>query len=435
LCEGRRGSAWDGTSVCAASTGGAEAAEAAAAAAACSSFAACSFADVGALPDLSPPEEPDRGFLTDLLQRIAERLLPPAAAASALRRVLVALTTCGGWLERPALLAHRKTVGIASLPERQAVAKALGQARREAEAAYGSVGELVDSEGSMAGVSLGSLNTLYGADSANNARHPELWVRNAALLPTQLDDLMGFAQVPPPRLRPPSDFCGAGDGDFGDFGDFGGGGSGGGGGGGGGGLSAARELKPLLDAHGSDKASRHRYHLVYAGLLGRLGRHLPLRLLEIGLGTNDPTVLSSMGAAGKPGASARAFRDFLPSALVFGADVDAKCLFHHEPRIQTSVVDQYDLRTFDAMYAAFGSEPFDLIIDDGLHSIGSNLNTLLWALAHVRVGGYVVIEDIGPGKLPHWRLVDMILRHRGDALETCVVDTEPQKMYVVHRRA
>ena len=59
----------------------------------------------------------------------------------------------------------------------------------------------------MAGVALARSIWLYCADSAINAKHPELWVRNAALLPTQLDDLLSFAQVPPPRrLRPPSDF-------------------------------------------------------------------------------------------------------------------------------------------------------------------------------------------------------------------------------------
>ena len=51
---------------------------------------------------------------------------------------------------------------------------------------------------------------------------------------------------------------------------------------------------------------------------------------------------------------------------------------------------------------------------------------------HVREGGYAVIEDIGPGKMPHWQLVDFILRARGD-LETFVVDTAPQHMYVVRK--
>ena len=271
---------------------------------------------------------------------------------------------------------------------------------------YASVADKVDADGAMAGVALGSLNAYYGADSANNAKHPELWVRNAALLPAQLDELLAHAHAPPARVAPVSAYDDP----------------------------SASELKRLLDLHGSDKASRHSYHRVYATLLSRLGApRAPLRLLEIGLGSNDPAVLSTMGAGGRPGASVRAFRDFLPHAAIFGADVDAASLLADEPRIRTHLVDQFERRSFDAMHAAFGAhEAYDLIIDDGLHAIGPNLNTLLWALAHVRPGGYVVIEDIGPGKLPHWRVVDALLRHRGAALETAIVDTEPQKMYVVH---
>jgi len=36
--------------------------------------------------------------------------------------------------------------------------------------------------------------------------------------------------------------------------------------------------------------------------------------------------------------------------------------------------------TFDALYANCGNSKFDIIIDDGLHSIGANLNTLIFAL-------------------------------------------------------
>ena len=100
-----------------------------------------------------------------------------------------------------------------------------------------------------------------------------------------------------------------------------------------------------------------------------------------------------------------------------------------------AVVDQYEMASFEAMYARFGSEPFDLIIDDGLHSIGSNLNTLIFALEHVKPGGVIVIEDIGAEKVAHWRVVDMILRQGRSAqeLDTYLVDCAGQKLYVVER--
>ena len=40
------------------------------------------------------------------------------------------------------------------------------------------------------------------------------------------------------------------------------------------------------------------------------------------MGTNKPGLVSTMGASHTPGASLRAFRDYLPNAIVHGADVD-----------------------------------------------------------------------------------------------------------------
>ena len=98
-------------------------------------------------------------------------------------------------------------------------------------------------------------------------------------------------------------------------------------------LSGVQELAELFNRHGSDKSSRHNYHLLYAPLLAPRRRNR-LHLLEIGIGTNNPDVVSTMGASGKPGASLRAFRDFCPQAQVFGADIDRRILFE-EDRIRT----------------------------------------------------------------------------------------------------
>ena len=87
------------------------------------------------------------------------------------------------------------------------------------------------------------------------------------------------------------------------------------------------------------------------------------------------------------------------------------------------------------MHERFGGRAYDVIIDDGLHSIGSNLHTLLWALRHVAEGGFVVIEDIGQSKLPHWQVVSLILRQAASRFECCLVDLEPQKMFVCQKLA
>lgn len=82
--------------------------------------------------------------------------------------------------------------------------------------------------------------------------------------------------------------------------------------------NGAAELAALFNQYGSDNSAQHDYHLVYAPLLGSR-RSDPLRLFEIGLGTNNSDVVSTMGPSGKPGASLRAFRDFCQNAQVLGA--------------------------------------------------------------------------------------------------------------------
>jgi SAM-dependent methyltransferase len=168
--------------------------------------------------------------------------------------------------------------------------------------------------------------------------------------------------------------------------------------------SAAR-LKELFDHHGSDKASPHAYHHLYGSLLQ--SPPLVTAVFEVGLGTNNEDVVSHMGAGGRPGASLRAFRDFLPNAAVYGADVDRRVLFSDD-RIETFHVDQLDPASFDRLPDSLPRE-FDLVIDDGLHSPGANLATLCFALGRLKPGGVLVIEDVQPAHFPVWQVVAALL--------------------------
>jgi hypothetical protein len=87
-----------------------------------------------------------------------------------------------------------------------------------------------------------------------------------------------------------------------------------------------------------------------------------------GMGTNNSDLVSTMGRRGIPGASLRAFRDYLPTSSIFGADIDSDIMFSEE-RIRTTFVDGYNLTSYDDLYESFGSQPFDLIIDGELISI------------------------------------------------------------------
>ena len=165
--------------------------------------------------------------------------------------------------------------------------------------------------------------------------------------------------------------------------------------------TAAQQLKTLFDHYGSDKANPHNYHFLYGHVLRE-----PLavtHVLEIGMGTNNEDVVSNMSAQGRPGASLRAFRDFLPNARIFGADIDQRILFQ-EDRIETYFVDQTELDTMAALGRRLPAE-FDLIIDDGLHTPNANLASLLIGLPKLKRGGHLVVEDIHPEHLSVWRVV------------------------------
>lgn len=179
---------------------------------------------------------------------------------------------------------------------------------------------------------------------------------------------------------------------------------------------ACDDLKVLLDKHGSDKANKHNYHLLLGFLLK--DRDSISKVLEIGLGTNNPDVSSNMTKHGKPGASVRAFRDFLPKAQIYGADFDKRILFS-EDRIETFFVDQTRPETFDDLKTKLPTG-FDLIIDNGLHSPLANVNSVNFGLELLAVGGTMIVEDVNPATTELWQVVARLV---ADRFETMIVQT------------
>jgi 23S rRNA U2552 (ribose-2'-O)-methylase RlmE/FtsJ len=94
------------------------------------------------------------------------------------------------------------------------------------------------------------------------------------------------------------------------------------------------------------------------------------RLLEIGV---------------RGGGSVRLWKDLFPSAEIIGVDV-VKC--DPIPDVTIYQLDAY--KSIDYL----GKEPFDLIIDDGPHTLESQLLVLELYKDIVKPGGNLVIEDI-----------------------------------------
>jgi hypothetical protein len=245
--------------------------------------------------------------------------------------------------------------------------------------------------------------SVFFPNSANFWRYPALSYSAANKFPEQVLGILGSELgLPTPHEISAEEFSGQSDG---------------------------QELDQRFEQYGSDKAA-HGYAAIYSRILSQLQVLPQPCILEIGLGTNDPKAISTMGKKGRPGASLRAFRDHMPTANVYGADVDPGTMFSEE-RIRTAVVDQLSPQSFAAMTRELGADKFDLIIDDGLHSTEANLNTLHFAIDGLKPRGWLVIEDIPPRTVTAWRLVTALMNTQ--RLECRLVKARTQFLFVAQR--
>lgn len=143
----------------------------------------------------------------------------------------------------------------------------------------------------------------------------------------------------------------------------------------------------LFEKFGSDK-TKNKYNYLYYEIISKNKIN---NIAEIGMGSNNIEIPSNMGAGGKPGASLRAFSEYLPNSNIYGADIDKNILFQ-EKNIRTFFINQLDINSV----LKFKSQipKMDLIIDDGLHLPDANLNIINNLIDHLNKDGFLIIEDI-----------------------------------------
>jgi hypothetical protein len=164
---------------------------------------------------------------------------------------------------------------------------------------------------------------------------------------------------------------------------------------------APTKMCRIITKYGSDKGRLHRYTTIYSSLF-RERDHEPLRIFELGLGTNDPNLPSSMGVFGAPGASLRGWRELFPLARIYGADIDRKILFS-EDRIKTFYCNQLDRSSIRELWSHPDLQGgLDILIEDGLHTFEANMTFLEESLANLRPGGIYITEDILASDLEKW---------------------------------
>ena len=108
----------------------------------------------------------------------------------------------------------------------------------------------------------------------------------------------------------------------------------------------------------------------------------------------NPAIVSNMAwhKGAQPGSSLRAFRDFLPHAQIFGADIDRQIPFE-DHRIRTFYVDQTREESFEEFALNLSNVSVDLVIDDGLHAPNANIRTMLFSFQILKPGGRFIAED------------------------------------------
>ena len=169
--------------------------------------------------------------------------------------------------------------------------------------------------------------------------------------------------------------------------------------------TCATPLCEIMGRYKSDKGHKnietckHNYTTLYYNLFQQLQK-LPIRVFELGLGTNNVNLPSNMGAMGVPGASLYGWAEFFSEAKIFGADIDTQILFQTD-RIKTFYCDQTKPEIIASMWQTPAlRENFDIIIEDGLHTFKANVCFFENSAHKLAKGGYFIIEDVLTCEIP-----------------------------------
>ena len=170
-------------------------------------------------------------------------------------------------------------------------------------------------------------------------------------------------------------------------------------------------INQLFEKYGSDKGGflgespfpwdTHTYGDVYSLLFDHC-REKVENVFECGIGSTNDAFTANMSEAGMPGASLRSWREYFPNARIAGADIDKEVLFSEE-RIETFFVDQLDKSSIVEMWKKVGPRKFDLIVDDGLHTVRAGITFFENSFARLKDDGIYVIEDVERKALPEFR--------------------------------
>lgn len=115
-------------------------------------------------------------------------------------------------------------------------------------------------------------------------------------------------------------------------------------------------------------------------------RNRPIRLLEFGV---------------YQGGSLQMWKHYFgPQAQIIGVDINPACAQMAEPGIEIVIGDQQDRQFHAALRARFGE--FDIVIDDGGHTMQQQIVTFEEQYPAVKTGGIYLAEDLHTSYFERW---------------------------------
>lgn len=147
------------------------------------------------------------------------------------------------------------------------------------------------------------------------------------------------------------------------------------------------ELCKLAYKYGTDKCPqiKHSYTPFYYELLKNRRRSIK-KVLEIGIGPYKGRRYN------KSGASLYMWRDFFPSAQIYGADNRPQTLFE-DARIKTYLCDERIKDDLVKLIGNIGSD-IDIFVDDGSHELRDQIFTCLTLMPLLQKNVIYIIEDV-----------------------------------------
>ncbi|KKP01963.1 hard-surface induced protein 5 [Trichoderma harzianum] len=171
-------------------------------------------------------------------------------------------------------------------------------------------------------------------------------------------------------------------------------------------------FEQIARKYGTDKVTTHKYQFMYDKYLSSI-RDEELKVLEIGLGCNMVStdfrfampirpaynlLFFFLSQDYGPGASYYTWLEYLPFVDLYFIEYDGQCAEKYQDKTANAHVfigDQTDT-VFLARFSAEATTDglFDVIIDDGGHTMNQQITSLEVLWETVKPGGLYVIEDL-----------------------------------------